>query len=113
MLAVDRGLRPEAGPLPWRRVTCSTDPSARSFRPCRRSIREYAFSEFENEDLHQSAILKSVEFIGETVSRIGEETKAKHPDIPWTETIGMRNLLVKGYLTIRLGSLLQMRFSTK
>ena len=60
------------------------------------------FSEFENDDLHQLAILKSVEVIGEAASRISEETKAKHPGIPWSEIIGMRNRLVHGYFAVRL-----------
>ena len=59
------------------------------------------FSEFENNDLHQLAILKSVEIIGEAASRISEETKAKHPDIPWTETIGMRNRFVHAGFAIQ------------
>ena len=60
------------------------------------------FSEFENDYLHQLAILKSIEIIGEAASRISEETKTKQPDIPWTEIIGMRNRLVQGYFDIRL-----------
>ena len=71
----------------------------------RRAVRFAApltFSEFENDDLHQLAILKAVEIIGEAASRISEETKAGHPDIPWTEIIGMRNRLVHGYFAIRL-----------
>ena len=71
----------------------------------RRAVRFAApltFSEFENNDLHQLAILKAVEIIGEAASRISEETKAKHPEIPWTEIIGMRNRLVHGYFAVRL-----------
>ena len=60
------------------------------------------FPEFENDHLHQLAILKSIEIIGEAASRISEETKTKQPDIPWTEIIGMRNRLVHGYFDIRL-----------
>ena len=60
------------------------------------------FSEFEDGRLHQLAILKAVEIIGEAASRISEETKAKHPGIPWSEIIGMRNRLVHGYFAVRL-----------
>ena len=60
------------------------------------------FSEFEKDDLHQLAILKSVEIIGEAASRISEETKAEHPDIPWAEIIGLRNRLVHAYFAIQL-----------
>ena len=71
----------------------------------RRAVRFAApltFSEFENDDLHQLAILKSVEIIGEAASRISEETKAEHPDIPWAEIIGLRNRLVHAYFAIQL-----------
>ena len=52
------------------------------------------FSEFEGDRLHQLAILKSIETIGEAASRVSEETRAGHPDIPWTEIIRMRSRLV-------------------
>ena len=71
----------------------------------RRAVRFAApltFSEFENDDLHQLAILKSVEIIEEAASRISEETKAGHPDIPWAEIIGLRNRLVHAYFAIQL-----------
>ena len=59
------------------------------------------FPEFEDDDLNQLAILKSVEIIGEAASRISEETRAKHPNIPWPQIIGMRNRTVHGYFAIR------------
>ena len=60
------------------------------------------FPEFEDDHLRQLAILKSVEIIGEAASRVSEETKAKHPDIPWPQIIGMRNRLVHTYFAIQL-----------
>ena len=60
------------------------------------------FPEFEDDYLRQLAILKSVEIIGEAASRVSEETKAKHPDIPWPQIIGMRNRLVHAYFAIQL-----------
>ena len=60
------------------------------------------FHEFEDDDLNQLTILKSIEIIGEAASRISEETRARHPNIPWTQIIGMRNRIVHGYFAIRL-----------
>ena len=60
------------------------------------------FPEFEADRLRQLAILKSVEIIGEAASRISEETKAEHPNVPWTQIIGMRNRLVHAYFAIEL-----------
>lgn len=58
--------------------------------------------EFQNSRLHQLAILKAVEIIGEAASRVSDATTADHPDIPWVEIIGMRNRIVHGYASIRL-----------
>ena len=65
------------------------------------------FPKFEDDHLRQLAILKSVEIIGEAASRVSEETKAKHPNIPWTKIIGMRNRLVHGYFAIQLDTIWQ------
>ena len=65
------------------------------------------FPEFEDDDLNQLAILKSIEIIGEAASRISEETKAKHADIAWTEIVGMRRRFVNACFAIRLDALWQ------
>ena len=44
---------------------------------------------------------------GRSRVRISEETKAKHPDIPWTETIGMRNRFVHAGFAIQFDVLWQ------
>ena len=51
------------------------------------------------------ALLKSVEMIGEAASRVGEETRAKHPALPWQDMVGMRNRLVHVYFDIDLSLL--------
>ena len=60
------------------------------------------FEEFEASRLHQLAIIKAVETIGEAASQISDATQAGLADIPWPEIIGMRNRLVHGYGAIRL-----------
>ncbi len=60
------------------------------------------FPEFKDDRLHQLAILKSVEIIGEAASQISAETKTGHPDVPWARIVGMRNRLVHGYFSIQL-----------
>ena len=59
------------------------------------------FPQFEQSQLHQNAILKAIEIIGEA-ARISEETKQAHPGIPWPEIIGMRNRLVHAYFEVDL-----------
>lgn len=60
------------------------------------------FEQFEQSRLHQNAILKSIEIIGEAAARITVEAKQAHPDIPWPEIVGMRNRLVHAYFDVNL-----------
>ena len=60
------------------------------------------FEAFACNRMAQLAILKTVEIVGEAASRISSEEKRAHPDIPWSEIVGMRNRLVHGYFDINL-----------
>jgi len=60
------------------------------------------YAQFEVSRLHQNAILKAIEIIGEAAARISTETKHSHPDIPWLDIIGMRNRLVHAYFEVSL-----------
>ena len=48
------------------------------------------------------ALTKCVEIIGEAASKITNETKSRHSDIPWVVIVGMRHHLVHGYYDIDL-----------
>lgn len=63
---------------------------------------ELTFPQFEKSRLHQYAILKAIEVIGEAATRVSAETKKNQPDIPWSEIVGMRNRLVHGYFEVNL-----------
>jgi uncharacterized protein with HEPN domain len=60
------------------------------------------FEAFEQNRMAQLAVLKAVETVGEAAARIDADTKAAHPEIPWTGIVGMRNRLVHGYFNINL-----------
>lgn len=60
------------------------------------------FPEFQRSKLHQNAVLKAIETVGEAAARVSGETRVAHPDIPWNEIIGMRNRLVHAYFDINL-----------
>lgn len=60
------------------------------------------FSEFEASRLHQLAIFKAVETVGEAASKVSDERRDAMSGIPWPEVIGMRNRLVHGYGAIQL-----------
>lgn len=52
--------------------------------------------------LHQNAVIRSLEVIGEAAGKVSSATQAAHPDIPWRDIIGMRHRLIHGYAEVRL-----------
>ncbi len=60
------------------------------------------FPQFEQNRLNQNAVLRAIEIIGEAASCISPETRQAHPEISWTEIIGMRNRLVHAYFEVNL-----------
>ncbi|MBM3790232.1 MAG: DUF86 domain-containing protein [Acidobacteria bacterium] len=58
--------------------------------------------QLEASRLHQLALLKALETIGEAAARISESFRAGHPEIPWREIVGMRNRLVHSYFEVDL-----------
>ena len=53
--------------------------------------------EFLDDEMLSSAVIKKFEIIGEACSRLTGEFQADHPNIPWREIIGMRNILIHDY----------------
>lgn len=38
-----------------------------------------------------------IQTIGENCHRLGEEVKSRHPDLPWSDIYGMRNIIAHHY----------------
>ncbi len=45
----------------------------------------------------QDAVIRRLEIIGEASRRISEETRAAFPDLPWSDMVGMRNVIIHEY----------------
>ena len=43
------------------------------------------------------ALVRLMEIIGEAAGRISPDTRAKLPEIPWSDVVAMRNRLIHGY----------------
>lgn len=43
------------------------------------------------------AIVRLMEIVGEAANRVPNEERAKHPEIPWSQIISLRNRLIHGY----------------
>lgn len=70
---------------------------------------EFACGKTESDLSHDRqlalALLKCIEIIGEAAARVGEETRNRHPSLPWADMVWMRNRLVHGYFDIDLSLL--------
>ncbi|MFC3226406.1 DUF86 domain-containing protein [Marinibaculum pumilum] len=55
---------------------------------------------FRASRLHQNAVIRSVEVVGEAAGRVSDATVAAHPDIPWRSITGMRHRLIHGYADV-------------
>lgn len=50
----------------------------------------------------QDAVIRRLEIIGEAVKNLPSGFKLKHPDIPWKQMAGMRDILIHKYFDIDL-----------
>lgn len=66
-------------------------------------IDEITREEFFGNTQNQDAVIRRIEIIGEAARRISEETQAAYPEIPWSDLISMRNLMIHEYDDIDFG----------
>jgi uncharacterized protein with HEPN domain len=53
----------------------------------------------------QDKIIRRIEIIGEAVKNLPDEVKRKHPEIPWRDIAGMRDVVVHQYFGVDLDSI--------
>ena len=55
---------------------------------------------FDRDELIQNWFVRHLQIIGEAVRAIPAEFKDRYPEIPWSQIMGMRNILVHDYFGI-------------
>ncbi len=51
----------------------------------------------------QDAVMRRLEIIGEATKNISVGFREEHPDVPWREIAGMRDVLIHEYFGVDLG----------
>ena len=68
---------------------------------------EITFEEFQTDRKTIRAVLYDLAIIGEAVRRIPPEIEASHPEIPWDDVRGMRNIVIHEYFQVDLSIIWQ------
>jgi uncharacterized protein with HEPN domain len=59
-------------------------------------------AQFNASKLHQNAVIRSIEIIGEAAGKVSRGFQQAHPEIPWSAIVGMRHRLVHAYNDVDL-----------
>lgn len=60
------------------------------------------YKKFLRNDEAQDAVMRRIEIIGEATRNLPAGIKRKHPDIPWKQIAGMRNILAHEYFGVAM-----------
>jgi uncharacterized protein with HEPN domain len=66
-------------------------------------IEKYAYQgeeAFKRDELIQTWMVHHIQIVGEAARALSEDIKKKYPVIPWSDVIGMRNILVHDYRVV-------------
>lgn len=62
-----------------------------------RRISDVARCDYDSSEEKQLALERLFEIVGEAASKVSEEFKAAHPQIPWRQATAMRNFVIHDY----------------
>ncbi len=57
---------------------------------------------FMESSMHQDAVIRQLQVMGEAVKRLSAEIRRRNPDVPWRLVAGTRDVLVHDYAGIDL-----------
>lgn len=52
--------------------------------------------------LHQDAVIRNLENLGDAAKHLSENLKHNYPDIPWRKIAGLRDVLIHNYMGVDL-----------
>ena len=58
------------------------------------------WEQFRDSGLHQHAIAKALENLGEAASKVSDEFRQTHQEIPWPRIVGLRHRIAHDYFRL-------------
>ena len=58
--------------------------------------------EFFDDERTREAVLRKLQTLAESVQKVSDELKNRHPEVPWREIASIRNVLVHDYIGLKL-----------
>ncbi|NPA62823.1 MAG: DUF86 domain-containing protein, partial [Methanococci archaeon] len=58
------------------------------------------YNEFISNKMVRYAVIRALEIIGEASRYISKDFREEYPNVPWKETVGLRNILIHKYFGI-------------
>ncbi len=60
------------------------------------------WDQFMQSRLHQDAVIRCIQVIGEAARRMSNDIKINHPEIEWRLIVGMRTVVIHEFFRIKL-----------
>ena len=71
-------------------------------RLARDTARDRSRADLDNDRVFRAACERFIEIVGEAASRVADDFRNTHAEIPWRKITGTRNILAHGYAQIDL-----------
>lgn len=78
-----------------------------SARKVQKFCADLMWETFSQSELHQSAVIRELQIIGEAARLVSQDSKTQYTLIHWNEIAGMRNRIIHEYFRIRLQTVWQ------
>jgi uncharacterized protein with HEPN domain len=60
------------------------------------------FRAFSHNEEKTFAVIRALEVIGEAARHVPASVRNRHPEVPWKQIVGMRNVVIHGYFGVDL-----------
>lgn len=86
--------------MPRRDLRLTLEDILEAIEKIRRYTDGMTYETFADDERTVDAVVRNITVIGEAARNIPEDVEKGHPDVPWTEMRGIRNVVVHEYFGI-------------